>query len=304
MMTAALVLFFALPRSGSAKEEAYHDLPKGATLFLPKKSLAEWPLLPGTLKKLDKTKLAFGVAGNDKICLISGGRVIFYPELQLFLTSKVPIQEFTWLAEGNMLIHSGNALGFLEIHEDRKAESAEEKKKGLLLFKPLFTLPYKQSRLFGSYLDFFYLIGRNEKENRNEIIAWNLAAEKVPAKPLYATDAEISAVAGSPEKTYFASGRGVFELKKGAAAAKLVYTHAREDIRELIYRPDVGLFFTTGNGAGYIGEKEQYEFLAYPGVELRLRGKALYVRFGSVANGIMRITGPEHFADLRLDPPK
>lgn len=302
-MAATLVLFCALPHSGSAKDEVYHDLPKGATLFLPNKSQSEWPLLPGTLMKLDKKKLDFGVAGNEKICLIAGGRVIFYPELQLFLTSKVPIQEFVWLAEGNMLVHSGKELGFLEINEDLKTESPAEKKKGLLHFNPLFTLPYKQSRLFGSYLDSFYIVGRNEKENRNEIIAWNLAADKAPAKPLYATDTEISAVAGSPEKTFFASGRGVFMLEKGKASAKLVYTHAREDIRDLIYRPDVGLFFTTGNGAGYIGEKEQYEFLAYPGVELRLKGKALYVRFGSVANGIMKITGPEHFADLRLDPP-
>lgn len=302
-MTALILLSF-LARSLNAAEESYSKLPDGALLVLPKDAASEWQILPGMLKKLHKAKLAFGVGPNGKVCLAAAGRVFFYPELALTLTTKVPIQEFIWLAEGNMLVHTGNELGFLKINEDRNSETLEEKKKGLLNFTPLFKLPYKQSRLFPGIGDFFYVVGRNETEKRNEISAWDLAGEKVPAKPLYATDAPISAVAGSPQKTYFATGRGVFVLEKGASASKAVYLHPREDIRDLVYHPDAGLFYTTDNAAGYIGEKEQFEFLVYPGVELRLRKKALYIRMGSVANGIMKVTGPEHFADLRLDPPK
>ncbi len=261
--------------------------------------------MPGMFKKLKDAHLSFNVAPNGKICL-AGERVLYYPELAMILTTRVPIQEFIWLAEGNMLVHSGQSLGFLTIErpEEKNASSKEKKGKGMMSFSSRFTVPYKQSRLYAGLGDFFYLLGRNEKEKRNEISAWNLADEKVPIKPLYATDAPISAVAGTPQKTYFATGRAVFLLEKSATAAKPVYVHAAEDIRELIYRPDTGLFFTTDNGAGYIGEKEQFIFLAYPGVQLRLRGNALHVLMGSIANGIFRINGPEHFSEFRLDPAK
>lgn len=261
--------------------------------------------MPGVLKKLNDKTLSFDVAPNGKICL-AGKRTLFYPEIPLLLMTRAPISEFIWLAEGNMLVHSGKALGFLKLDPDNAGDAPGKTKKGdgTLSFTPLFTIPYEKSRLYAGLGDFFYLVGRNDKEKRNEISAWNLADEKIPAKPLYATDAPISAVAGSPQKMYFATGRAVFVFKNGATAAEPVYVHELEDIRELIYRPDTGLFFTTDHSAGYIGEKEQFVFLAYPGVQMRLRGNALHVRMGSVANGIFRITGPEHFADLRLDPKK
>lgn len=304
-MTATLMLLCALPGPISAAEEPEHKLPDGAIFFHPKDSVSEWSIPPGILKKLKDKHLSFNVAPNGKICLASD-RILFYPELPLTLTTKVPIQEFTWLAEGNMLVHSGQSLGFLNVDLDDEKETQGQKKNGpgILSFSSRFTLPYKKSRLYPGLGDFFYLVGRNEKENRNEISAWNLSDEKVPARPLYATTAPISAVAGSPEKTYFATGPEVFVLEKGETIPKSVYVNEREDIRELIYRPDVGLFFTTGNSAGYIGAKVQLEFLIYPGVELRLRGNALYARLGTVGNGIMRITEPAHFADLRLDPKK
>jgi hypothetical protein len=305
-LVAALVLLPVLSGAAAAKEKPPARLPDGATLALPKLPgvSAEWPILPGTLKKLSDRNLRFHVAPNGKVCLVAGERVLFYPELELSLTAQVPIQELLWLAKGNMLVHSGQRLGFLKIDADNAGQKAGGKKKGTLTFSSLFKVPYKQSRLFAGVGDAFYLVGRNEKENRDEISAWDLADAKAPVKPLYATDAPINAVAGSPERTYFAAGRVVFMLDKGATAAKSVYVHAREDIRELIYRPDVGLFFTTADSVGYIGEKEQFEFLAYPGVQLRLGGKSLYVRLGAVGNGILRISGPERFAELRLDPPR
>lgn len=305
-LTIALALLLLIPRAVAAEELPFHDLPKGAILGLPKVAglAAEWVISPGTLGKLKDKYFSFNVDPKGKICLGSD-RVIFYPELVLALTTKVPIQEFIWLAEGNMLARSGNALGFLtmDLDEINKPEDAQ-KAKGSLSFSSRFTVPYKSSHLYAGLGDHFYLVGRNEKQNRNEISAWNLADEKAPAKPLYATAAPIDAVAGSPEKTYFATGREVFALARGETAPKSIYVHPHEVIRELIYRPDAGLFFTTDNGAGYIGKKEQFIFLAYPGVQLRLRSNALYVRMGTTANGIMRITGAEHFADLRLDPAK
>ncbi len=307
MPAVAFALLCVFPGSVGAQEKSYPQLPDGAMLVRPKHPgvTTGWSILPGVLKKLNDKPLSFNVAPNGKICL-AGKRALFYPEIPLVLTTRVPISEFIWLAEGNMLVHSGKALGFLKVdpEDEKNAPGKTKKGDGTLSFTPLFTIPYERSRLYAGLGDFFYLVGRNDKENRNEISAWNLADEKVPVKPLYATDAPISAVAGSPEKTYFATGRAVFMLKKGATAAEPVYVHELEDIRELIYRPDVGLFFTTDNGAGYIGEKEQFVFLAYPGVQMRLRGNALHVRMGSVANGIFRITGPQHFADLRLDPKK
>lgn len=307
-LLAVLIIAALSPIFASGAEVLSHALPKDATLILPNDTgiSTGWAITPGMLKKLKDKTMSFSVAPNGKICL-AGSRAFYYPEIALILTSQVPVQEFIWLAEGNMLVHSGQALGFLNMEPKDKSGKPKDAKepKGMLSFSPLFTLPYKHSRLFPGKGDFFYLVGRNDKENRNEISAWDLSGEKkAPAMPLYATDAPISAVAGSPEKTYFASGRGVFLLEKGATEGKLVYANAIEDIRDLVYRSDVGLFFTTAHSAGYIGEKEQFVFLAYPGVDLRLRGDALYVRFGTAGNGIMKIMGPEKFADIRLDHPK
>ena len=308
MMTATLILFLALPGQISAAAAAAasaHDMPEGATLVLPKTPgiTTGWVIVPGMLKDLHDKTLSFNVLPNGKI-LLASDRILFYPELMLTLTTKVPIQEFIWLAGGNMFVHSGQSLGFLDMNLDEKKGSSGKKSPGVVGFSSRFTIPYKQARLFEGSGDSFYLVGRNEKENRNEISAWNLADSKVPAKPLYATDAPIAAVAGTPERTYFASGRAVFLLEKGAKSAKPVYVNPREDIRELAYRPEAGLFFTTGNSAGYIGEKEQFEFLAYPDVQIRLRGDALFVRLGTTANGILRISGAKHFSEIRLDAPK
>lgn len=305
LLSAAFALLSVLPGFVGAQEQSHTKLPYGAVLVLPKhpQVATDWSVMPGILKKLNDKTLSFDVAPNGKICL-AGKRTLFYPEIPLLLMTRAPISEFIWLAEGNMLVHSGKALGFLKLDSADAGDASGKTKNGngTLSFTPLFTIPYEKSRLYAGLGDYFYLVGRNDKENRNEISAWNLADEKIPAKPLYATDAPISAVAGSPQKMYFATGRAVFVLKSGATAAEPVYVHELEDIRELIYRPDTGLFFTTDHTAGYIGEKEQFVFLAYPGVQMRLRGNALHVRMGSVANGIFRITGPEHFADLRLDP--
>jgi hypothetical protein len=306
MMTATMILFLALPRANAAEEKSFHDMPQGATLVLPKTPgiSTGWVIVPGMLKDLHDKKLSFNVAPNGKI-LLASNRILFYPENMLTLTTKVPIQEFIWLAGGNMFVHSAQSLGFLNMDEDKlNGKPGASKDPGLVAFSSRFTLPYKQSRLFEGSGDFFYVVGRNEKENRNEISAWNLADAKVPAKPLYATDAPISAVVGTPDRTYFATGRAVFVLEKGATSAKPVYVNPREDIRELAYRPEAGLFFTTGNSAGYIGEKEQFEFLAYPDVQLRLRGDALFVRLGTAANGVLRISGAKHFAEIQLDPQK
>lgn len=305
ILLATLFFIAALPRAVSAEGGSFHDVPAGAKLVLPKAAVAGWLIQPGVLKKLKDEGFSFNIAPNNKVCLAKG-RIIFYPEQILTLTTKVPIQEFIWLAEGNMLVRSGQSLGFLNIDPDEVYGVAKNAggEKGNVSFSSRFTLPYKQSRLFPGLGDHFYIVGRNEKEKRNEISAWNLGDDKVPARPLYATDSPINAVAGSPQRTYIASGPEIFVLEKGSTTPKSIYIHPREEIRELVYRPDVGLFFTTDHSAGYVGDQVQYEFLAFPGVQLRLRGNALYVRFGAVGNGIMRITGPEHFADLRLDPPK
>ena len=305
ILVATLILIAAQPLTASDAERSFHDVPAGAKLVLPEATTAGWLIPPGMLAKLKASGFLFDVAPNGKVCLAKG-RIIFYPELILTLTTKVPIQEFTWLAQGNMLVRSGQSLGFLNIDPDEVYGVTEKSVggKGNVSFSSRFTLPYKQSHLYGGLGDHFYVVGYNEKAKRNEISVWDLSDEKVPARPLYATDSPINAVAGSPQKTYFASGPEIFVLEKGSTTPKSIYVHAREDIRELTYRPDVGLFFTTDHSAGYIGAKESYEFLAYPGVQLRLRGNALYIRFGAVGNGIMRITGPAHFADVRLDPPK
>lgn len=302
----ALILICLMSCPAQAADDGAVKLPAGATLALPKNPgvIAEWPIMPGTLRKLDKAKLSFNVAPTGAVCLGAGDRAIFFPEIQLDLTTEVPIREFFWLSKGNMLVHSGQELGFLKLKSKPADEKADKAQKGMMMFSPLFKVPYEQWRMYPGTGDFFYVVGRNAKENRNEISAWNLADTKVPAKPLYATDGEISAVAGSPERTYFAIGPTVFALEKDAKAAAPVYVNPRGDIRELTYRPDVGLFFTTDDSAGYIGAKDQFEFLSYPGAQLRLAGKGLYIRFGSVANGILRITGPEHFAELHLEASK
>ena len=300
MTTATLMLLSVLVRPAAAEKI---KLPDGAVFLLPTHPgvHAEWPVHPGTLKKLQATKLAFGVAGTGKICLIAGGKVFFYPEVALSMYSKVRTQDVIFLDAGNMIVRYGQEVGTLETNPDRASESPEEQKKGNLIFKPFIKLPYKDFKIFTGIGKYFYVVGRNEEKNRNELSLWNLD-HFGPVSQLMATNGPITAVAGTPDKTYYALERGVLLLEKGAKEAKAVFVHPREDIKSLIYRPDVGLFYTTENAAGYIGEKEQFDFLVYPGTELRLGGKDLYVRLGSVANGIMRIKGPEHYASIRQDP--
>jgi hypothetical protein len=295
---AALLLVVATARPAPAADSS-DELPQGATLALPKNPglKAEWVIPPGTLKRLHDAKLSFNVLPNGKI-LLASDRILFYPELMQTLTTKVPIQDFIWLAGGNMLAHSGHSLGFLDMKIGEE-KPAEEKGAGMVGFSPRFTIPYERARLFEGSGDDFYLVGHNDKENRDEISAWNLTDAKVPTRPLYATTAPIAAVAGAPGRTYFASGRTVYLLEKGAKKARPVYVNEREDIRDLAYRPEAGLFFTTDNSAGYIGEKEQFEFLAYPGVQVRLRGDALFVRWGTAANGILRISGAKRFSEAQ-----
>ena len=299
MTTATLMLLSVLVRPAAAEKI---KLPDGAVFLLPTHPgvHAEWPVHPGTLKKLQATKLAFGVAGTGKICLIAGGKVFFYPEVALSMYSKVRTQDVIFLDAGNMIVRYGQEVGTLETNPDRASESPEEQKKGNLIFKPFIKLPYKDFKIFTGIGKYFYVVGRNEEKNRNELSLWNLD-HFGPVSQLMATDGPITAVAGTPDKTYYALERGVLLLEKGAKEAKAVFVHPREDIKSLIYRPDVGLFYTTENAAGYIGEKAQFDFLVYPGTELRLGGKDLYVRLGSVANGIMRIKGPEHYASIRQD---
>lgn len=310
---AALFFLLAGPRViGAAEDQSSHAVPAGVKMYLPDASASNWAMPPGFMRDvqdkgpLSNKGLRFDIAPNDKICL-GINRILFYPEDQITLTIKVPIQEYTWLSGGKMLVRSGQSLGFLNIDPDEvygvKGHGGKGEK-GNVSFLSRFTLPYKEPRLYSGLGDHFYVVGYNEKEKRNEISAWNLADEKTPATPLYGTESPVAYVAGSPEITYIASGREIFALKKGAKKPESIYTHAREDIRELVYRKDVGLFFTTAHSAGFIGGKQPYEFVAYPGVQLRLRGNALYIRFGPVGNGIVRVEGPAHFADLTFDPPQ
>lgn len=222
-----LSLIAAPLRTMSAEGSAMHDLPAGAKLVLPEASSAGWLIRPGVLAKLKDDGFSFNVAPNNKVCLAKG-RIIFYPELILKLTTKVPIQEFTWLAEGNMLVRSGQSLGFLNIDPDEVYGIKTTKEKGNVSFSPRFTLPYKQSHLYPGLGDHFYIVGRNEKEKRNEISAWNLADDKVPARPLYATDSPINAVAGSPQRTSSRPDRRFSFLKKTQRRPKpSMFTRAR-----------------------------------------------------------------------------
>src|SRR6185503_8195670 len=104
------------PALADAAAASSHDLPAGATLALPNAGLKpEWVIPPGTLKKLHDKTMSFNVLPNGKI-LLASDRILFYPELMLTLTTKVPIQEFIWLAGGNMFVHSGQSLGFLDMN--------------------------------------------------------------------------------------------------------------------------------------------------------------------------------------------
>lgn len=69
ILIATLIFTAALPRTISAEERTFHDLPAGAKLVLPEAVVAGWLIQPGALKKLKDDGFSFDITPNNKVCL-------------------------------------------------------------------------------------------------------------------------------------------------------------------------------------------------------------------------------------------
>lgn len=224
---------------------------------------AEWALPPGT-----GAGCSLVMDPQGKPWLGCRRRYLIAPEYAVVRDLGAPYTTLAWSGDGLSGV-SGGVFGVFE-------------KAG---FQARASFPGKSVTVSAGAGDSIYLLVTDERSS--EVYAVAGGARKTVLK----TRERVTAVTGDGTRHFVALGRRVYGLgpELEAVSGELAW-----DVSALEYDPALGLFYEAGGVIGYLGSRDEQEFLAARGAQIKLAGGALYVM--PADGGVLRLTGLQGFA--------
>lgn len=301
-----VVLFILFHVQYVKAAENNYPIPEDTKLFLPLKSgiTVGW-VLPvednaqekKTYKPPGHFRFAIDPEGipwfgfEHKLLVNFGGKVLFAVDQ--------PYEDFNWLDNGNFVICTKTAWGFLEKASEKNIETEESIH--TFRFRPVLKLPYENFRIFPGRENSLYLVGYNSSKREGEVYLLIQEKQKWSIKKLFAIKKRITAVTGRGEETYVAIGRSIIKLSPDENNIKCIFLHPKEKITGLEFSKESGLFYTTESAVGYVYDAVGFEFLESPDTQIRLLDESVFVLLGETYR-VLKIDGINKFRNLELGP--
>lgn len=279
-----IALYFAVANVLYSAESGI--IPK-TLLILPETSAVKikWILLPEKKPTSEIIhKIRFIIDNKNEPILLYGENLIINPIKNYVVKTREPLKDILCLDNGVLLFSDGKNLGYLELEKNINDILPIAK------LKVVTKLPNLDSRLFKGD-DSLYSLSYNSKTKKYEIYILkplNKGFEKI-----LSINEKINALSGKGEHLFISLGKQVKEYKNGKF--QIVYEHPREDIKEIFYSENAGLFYKTENGVGIVKDGNSLEFLQSENFEVFLKGTSIYVLFLKT----MAIVELENIDDLR-----
>lgn len=252
---------------------------RGITIALPKDSAVKvrWVCPPIDGKTVDEAKwydVDFAVdssgcpwIGRDRCILMSPTKQYQYSVDQYF-------DDIVFLDSGALILNSKTHIGSPVLPKDKTFDYRDLPQAD---FQPIAEMPVPACRIFAGSGDCLYLVGRDPATTTNGI--YLLRPEKGALgrfSRLFASQEQITAVTGDGERTYIATDRLILKVLANGTVSK-VYTHPSQWITGLAYDPQIGLFYATEAGVGFIGSGGSTDLLAATKPQICLKQGTLYV---------------------------
>ncbi|MBM4349015.1 MAG: PDZ domain-containing protein [Deltaproteobacteria bacterium] len=302
-----ILLNLSIPLWAKEKKEPLKLLSE-TTFLLPAKGDIEvkWlipPLEEEVVKQAGWYGLIFSVDEKGHPWFGYRERFLLHPFKQYQFSLSHPFRGFVHLDNGSLLFATGTELGFIA-----SAIEPSPKERGIPVatFQPLSLLPLPDSRIFKGSGNSLYFAGRNHATGDYE--AYLLKPEKLESGSerstlkgyvrLLSVEEPIHAVTGDGETFYMALGKLVIKTSRLDKTVSRLFLHPSEEIKELVYDPEAGLFYSTSASVGYIGENGNIELLKTPSPKISLQKGGLYVLFTKT----MGVLAFENIGDLKRYP--
>lgn len=265
-------------------------LPPRSALVLPDGVEAGW-VIPPSDKRKEGAEVSLSVDPDGEVWLTAGHRALFVPQENALFRADRPFQQVLWLGR-TQLVRSYSALG--------RFRAREHDERGLpqVSFQPKAMIPLSPWRMAPAGDKNVYVAGFNPRKK-----VWQLALlgpgedSSRPLRVLSEGKVQIADAAGDGKRTFFASGRAIWELGEGGKP-KLVFMHPKAQIRRLLYLPGGALVYATDESVGVAGLEKRFDFIRAARCQIAADGDDVYVMLGPLSGGVLRVRGLSRAAGL------
>ncbi len=272
------VLAVLLPAANSlcAEKPMIH---RGITVALPKECSVKlrWVCPPLDDKVVEESKwyyVNFTVDNSGRPWIGHDLSQIMSPTQQYQYSVDKFFDNMVYLDNGALILSTTTHIGSPMPPKDKEFDY-----RGLprASFQPIAQMPFANCRLFAGASNCLYLVGHNPATEQKEV--YLLRPEKGSLRQyarVFTSKDSIASVTGDGERTYIATDRVVLKVLTTGAVSK-VYVHPTQTISGLAYDAQIGLFYATDTGVGFVGANGSVDLLAAQEPRICLRQGALYV---------------------------
>jgi len=278
-------VIFWLPMLAAASFDPMSD----STVVLPAGSGVSyrWVVPPTTMEKpipkhtLNEIKFSVDASGNPWIGI--DNRKLMNPVREVAAAVSEPFQGLVHLDNGQLLLTTVRTLGFIAPSAKVEFDAAGLP---LMVYQLICDLPAYYSRIYRAAGNCVYLVAEDVRSKTSSIYV--LRPETASAqgqnelrsyKKIFQTGDAINAVAGDGDNTFIAIGKTVFMHTLADNKITAVPAQPAEEVRDLVYKHGLGLFYSSASGVGFLGAKRAFRFIETSHARIALHGQSLMVLF-------------------------
>jgi len=205
--------------------------------------------------------------------------LVLNPARQYRFGLSHPFRGMVCLDNGALLFHTNHDVGYIS------SPDAPAVREGavVLPFQPALTLPLADCRLYAGADNALYIVGPGRNGDNEVYLLQPEPTSQGDRKLLrnfrkvFTSPEPIGPVTGDGRVTFVSLGRTITKIVRDGQTPPEIIVHPSDDIKQLAYSPDAGLFYATEYAIGLAGERGMWDFLGLNYARIALRNESLYV---------------------------
>lgn len=263
------------------------SMPKDLTMVLPKDGSVkpEWvaaPLAESLVAKANLTFLRFHMNKRGEVWMSYKSKFMSNLASGMTFSLARPISDFIFFDDGALFIASDTALGLIPPVNKEKISP----KNPVFPFQPVCLLPAQRCSIVSDGKNAIFVYGYEPATKTYGV--FKLLEGLSGWRKIFVSDEKITSVFVNSDDLYIAAGRSVFKLHLGEKDAKIIFSHPREFVTDIVYLPGTGLFFSTNSGVGLVINGGAFDFIKCSSPRIMIKDGKLYV-FLPDSLGVLRL---------------
>ena len=243
------------------------------------KIAVRWVLPPMKKTITGRHTLKFSVGPDNSPWIGYNNRYLLNPLKQYFIELSNRYKDLVQLENGALFISTATEFGFI-------VKGGKAKKTPVSVLQPISLLPIPDCRMFKGADNCIYFLGLNKTTSQYELYLLKPDMIKIDAlkiktlkgyTKIFSSPKAINAVSGDGNTSYIAMGNTIVCIHPGNTSPEAIFVHPNETITQLQYNKQSGLFYSTNDKIGYVGENGHLEFFKGEQLQISLAEKTLYI---------------------------